>query len=58
MRDDGRPGAAPDYTTAFLVSAFMVVWFALLVIWAIWGLLAAGGVSWVADRVMILSRRA
>jgi hypothetical protein len=58
MRDDDRPGVVPDYTNAFLVSAFVVVWLALCVVWAIWGLLAAGGLSWIADRLMILRRRA
>lgn len=58
MRDDDRPGVAPNYTNAFLVSAFVLVWMALCVIWAIWGFLAAGGISWVADRVMLLRRKA
>ena len=41
-----------NYTTPFLVSAFVVVFIALFTIWAVWGLLAAGLVSWVADRLM------
>lgn len=47
----------PDYTKPFLVSAFVVVFIALFTIWAIWGLLIAGLVSWVADRLMTVDFR-
>ena len=48
-----HPGAVPDYTTAFLVSAGVLTFMALCTIWAIWGLIVAGLVSWGADRVMV-----
>ncbi len=41
-----------DFTTPFLWSAFVVVFMALCVIWALWGLIVAGLVSWGADRLM------
>ncbi|WP_157937585.1 hypothetical protein [Oceaniglobus roseus] len=43
-----------DYTNAFLVSAFVLVFMALFAIWAAWGLLAAGGAGWCADRLLRL----
>lgn len=43
---------ADDYTDAFLVSAGVLVFMALFAIWAFWGLIVAGLVSWVADRLM------
>lgn len=46
-----------NYTTPFFVSAFVVVFIALFTIWAIWGLLIAGLVSWVADRLMTVDFR-
>lgn len=46
-----------NYTNAFLVSAFVLVFMALLTIWAIWGLIMAGLVSWVADRLMTVDFR-
>ncbi|MCG6882663.1 MAG: hypothetical protein LJE62_02780 [Silicimonas sp.] len=41
-----------NYTNAFLVSAGVVVFMVLFVIWAIWGLIVAGLVSWGADRLI------
>ncbi len=41
-----------NYTNAFLVSAGVLVFMILFAIWAIWGLLVAGLVSWGADRLM------
>jgi hypothetical protein len=41
-----------DYTNAFLVSTFCLVFMALFAIWAIWGLIAALGIGWLADRAM------
>lgn len=46
-----------NYTNAFLVSAFVLTFMALAVIWAIWGLIMAGLVSWTADRLMTLDFR-
>ena len=50
--DDNRPGTVADYTSAFLVSFGVLIFMALFAIWALWGLLVAGLVSWVADRLM------
>ncbi len=41
-----------NYTDAFLVSAGVLVFMVLFAIWAVWGLLVAGLVSWGADRLM------
>ena len=41
-----------DYTDAFLVSAGVLVFMVLFAIWAVWGLLIAGLVSWGADRLI------
>ena len=48
---------APDYTNAFLVSAFFVVFMVLCTIWVVWGLIMAGLVSWVADRLITIDFR-
>ena len=52
-----HPGAVQDYTTAFLVSAGVLTFMALFAIWAIWGLIVAGLVSWGADRLMAVNIR-
>ncbi|MDA9865578.1 hypothetical protein N9C96_02770 [bacterium] len=46
-----------DYTNAFLVTAFFVVFMVLFAIWAIWGLIMAGLVSWTADRLITVDFR-
>lgn len=46
-----------DYTNAFLVSAFFVVFMVLFTVWAIWGLIIAGLISWVADRLVMNLRK-
>lgn len=46
-----------DYTTPFLVSAFVVVFIALFIIWAIWGILVALGLGWATDKIMLRLRR-
>ena len=46
-----------DFTNAFLVSAFVLVFMALVAIWAIWGLIIAGLVSWIADRLITVDFR-
>ena len=48
---------APNYTNAFLVSAFCLVFMALFAIWAIWGLIVALVTGWVADKVFLLFPR-
>jgi hypothetical protein len=46
-----------DYTNAFLVSAFVLTFMTLLAIWAVWGLIIAGLVSWTADRLIMVDFR-
>lgn len=46
-----------DYTNAFLVSAFVLTFMALFTIWALWGLVIAGAVGWVADRLIVTDYR-
>lgn len=46
-----------NYTNAFLVAAFVVVFMTLFAIWTIWGLLMAGLVSWTADRLITVDFR-
>lgn len=41
-----------DYTDAFLVSAGVLVFMVLCTIWAFWGLVMAGLISWGADRLI------
>ena len=56
MKDD-YPGVVPDYTNAFLWSFLPLVFIALFAIWAVWGLLIAGGIGWLADKGLVrLSR--
>lgn len=52
-----HPGVVEDYTNAFLVSFGVVVFIALFAVWAVWGLIGAGLVSWLADRAMLRRRR-
>jgi len=53
----GPRGMVEDYTNAFLVSFGVLTFLALFTIWAIWGLLIAGLVSWVADRLITVDFR-
>lgn len=46
-----------NYTNAFLASAFVLVFLVLIAIWAVWGLIAASLVSWVADRLINVDLR-
>lgn len=56
LRDD-HPTPVADYTNAFLVSAGFLVFMALFVIWAFWGLVMAALISWGADRLMTVDFR-
>jgi len=56
MRDD-YPTPVADYTNAFLVAAGCLVFMGLFAIWAFWGLIMAGLVSWGADRLMTVDFR-
>ena len=42
-----------DYTSAFLVSFGVLIFVGLLMIWSIWGLIGAGIVGAIADRVTV-----
>ena len=52
-----HPTPVPDYTGAFLASFGVLVFMALFAIWAIWGLIIAGIVSWIADRLITIEFR-
>ena len=52
-----HPGVVEDYTNAFLVSAGVLMFMGLAVIWAIWGFLVAGLTSWGADRLINVDLR-
>jgi len=41
-----------NYTNAFLVSAFVLVFLGLFAVWAFWGFVAAMATGWAADRVI------
>ncbi|MEK6216089.1 MAG: hypothetical protein N2B03_02595 [Boseongicola sp.] len=47
-----HPAPAENYTSAFLASFGVIVFMVLFAIWAIWGLIVAALVSWIADRLM------
>lgn len=48
---------APDYTAAFLWSFGVLVFIALFTVWAVWGLMIAGMVGWLADRLITVDFR-
>lgn len=50
-RDDDRP-AAPNYTQACIVMFGVNITWVLMVIWAIWGLLAAACLGWLVNRLI------
>ena len=41
-----------DYTNAFLVSFGILIFMALTTIWVFWGLMIAGLIGWIADRLI------
>ena len=49
MNRNGKIGRAPDFTTAFLVTAAVIMFCILALIWALYGMLAALLVSWLID---------
>jgi len=49
-----HPTPVEDYTNAFLATFGVIVFMVLFAIWAVWGLIVAGVVSWVADRLMTI----
>ncbi len=54
MRSDRptHPTPVENHTNAFLATFGVIVFMMLFAIWAIWGLIVAGIISWVADRFM------
>ena len=59
MNDERQtyPDAVQNYTNAFLASFGVIVFMVLFAIWAIWGLLIAGLLSALADRLMTVDFR-
>ncbi len=57
MQDD-RPGVAPDYRAACVVSIGAVIAIALMTLWVAAGLPAALVAAWALDRAMVLGQRA
>lgn len=58
--NDGRqtyPDAVQNYTNAFLASFGVIVFIILFAIWAIWGLIVAGLLSALADRLIMVDFR-
>ncbi len=53
----GHMREAENYTGAFLVSFGVIVFMILFGIWAIWGMVVTGLVSWGADRLMTVDLR-
>ena len=51
------PDAVQNYTNAFLASFGVIVFMILFAIWAVWGLLVAGLLSALADRLMMVDFR-
>ena len=52
-----HPGVVEDYTNAFLVSAGVLLFLGLAVIWAVWGFIVAGLTSLGADRLINVDLR-
>ncbi|SMX25347.1 hypothetical protein [Boseongicola aestuarii] len=59
MRNEHKtyPDAVQNYTNAFLASFGVIVFMILFAIWAVWGLLVAGLLSALADRLMMVDFR-
>ena len=51
------PDAVQNYTNAFLASFGVIVFMILFAIWAVWGLLVAGLLGALADRLMTVDFR-
>ena len=51
------PDAVQNYTNAFLASFGVIVFMILFAIWAVWGLLVAGLIGALADRLMTVDFR-
>ena len=51
------PGTVQDYTNAFLASFGVIIFIVLFAIWAVWGLIVAGLLSALADRLINIDFR-
>lgn len=49
---NNRPGSAPNFTYACIVMFGINIAWILVVIWAIWGLIAAAATGWGVHRVI------
>jgi hypothetical protein len=52
MRETPDPVPAPNYTLACVVMFGVNLSWMLMLIWIVWGLLAAAGTGWVVNRVI------
>ena len=52
-----HPSPAPNYTRAFLTSFGVLLFMGLFAIWALWGMLMAMIVGWIADRLITVDFR-
>lgn len=49
MNQNHKLGRAPDFTTAFLITAAVVIFCILTLLWALYGMIAALAVAWLID---------
>ena len=49
MNRNGKIGRAPDFTTAFLITAGVIVFCILALLWALYGMIPALAVAWLID---------
>lgn len=52
MRDDSHRPAAPNFTNACIVMFGVNLAWILMLVWAVWGLIAAAGLSWALNRLI------
>ncbi len=52
MRDNQTRPAAPNYTNACIVMFGVNLTWVLMLIWAVWGLIAVAATGWVLNRVI------
>ena len=52
MRDNNDRSPAPDFTVACIVMFGVNLTWVLMVIWVVWGLIAAAATGWVVNKVI------
>lgn len=52
MRDNNDRPSAPDFTVACIVMFGVNLTWMLMVIWVVWGLIAAAATGWVVNKVI------